>query len=104
MKFSLVCRGKPVGDGTKYQLIETLYDDIILEKKLLGERAHKSIRELETQIQSLLKRKKTKLAESIKTRIKDMWVPLLEVIIITDIHSRTHSLFPQRYKLNTRPQ
>ena len=48
---------------TKIELIETLYTDIALEKKLLGERAHKAIKEIESQVAGLLKNKKTKMAE-----------------------------------------
>jgi hypothetical protein len=36
-KFSLACRGKQVGDMTKMQLVDALFQDIMLEKKLLGE-------------------------------------------------------------------
>jgi hypothetical protein len=32
------------------ELVETLYTDIALEKKLLGERAHKAIKEIESQV------------------------------------------------------
>ena len=39
--FSLNARGKHVGDRTKLELVDELYEDIIIEKKLLGERAHK---------------------------------------------------------------
>lgn len=77
--FSLTCRGKNIKEGTKVELMELFYEDIILEKKLLGERAHKAIRELETQIQGLVRRKKIKLADKIKARIEAMWAPLLEI-------------------------
>jgi alpha-tubulin suppressor-like RCC1 family protein len=79
VKFSLTCRGKTLGDMNKMQLVETLYDDVILEKKLLGERAHRAIKEIETQIAGLLRRKKNKLADQFKKRIEDMWAPLREV-------------------------
>ena len=79
IKFSLELRGKPIGEATKYELFKELHDDILLEKKLLGERAHKAIRELETQVIGLLKRKKKKLAMNIKKKIEDMWKPLREV-------------------------
>ena len=39
-----------MGEKTKVELVNELYEDIIMEKRLLGERAHKAIRELETQI------------------------------------------------------
>jgi alpha-tubulin suppressor-like RCC1 family protein len=80
-KFSLICRGKAIGEAemTKLQLVENLYADIILEKKLLGERAHKAIREIELQIAGLRKRKKTKLADKFLKRIDEMWAPLRDV-------------------------
>jgi hypothetical protein len=37
VKFSLFCRGKRIGEMTKMQLVDTLFQDIMLEKKLLGE-------------------------------------------------------------------
>lgn len=79
LKFSLGCRGKIVGDLNKIELVEAMFHDIILEKKLLGERAHKAIREIENQIAGLQKRKKKKLADKFMKRIEDMWKPLREV-------------------------
>jgi len=79
IKFALKCRGKSIEGGTKYEMMEKLYEDILLEKKLLGERAHKAIRELETQVAGLLKRKKITMANRILSRIETMWKPLLEV-------------------------
>ena len=79
VKFALFARGKKLESMTKIQLMEELYEDILLEKKLLGERAHKSIRELETQVANLLKRKNEKLANKILAKIDSMWSPLREV-------------------------
>lgn len=79
LKFSLNCRGKQVGDMNKLELLETLYEDIMLEKRLLGERAHKAIKEIELQIAGLMKRKKIKLADKFLKRIDEMWTPLREV-------------------------
>ena len=79
LKFSLKCRGKLIEEMTKMDLVETLYTDINLEKKLLGERAHKAIKEIESQVAGLLKNKKTKLAEKFLKRIDEMWLPLREV-------------------------
>mmetsp|Transcript_11175 Transcript_11175/g.18304 ORF Transcript_11175/g.18304 Transcript_11175/m.18304 type:complete len:1490 (-) Transcript_11175:3642-8111(-) len=78
-KFSLQCRGKQIGEMTKMQLVEALYQDIVLEKRLLGERAHKAIREIEIQVAGLQKRKKKKLADKFLKRIDEMWLPLREV-------------------------
>jgi len=79
VKFSLKCRGKEMGERTKVELCSELWEDILIEKKLLGERAHKAIRELETQVADLLKRKKNKLAEKFMAKIDEMWQPLREV-------------------------
>lgn len=79
VKYSINVRGKEAENMTKIQLMEELYGDVLLEKKLLGERAHKAIRELEVQLKDLEKRKKHKLAIKIKTRIAKMWAPLREV-------------------------
>jgi Ca2+-binding EF-hand superfamily protein len=79
IKFGLECRGKQVGDIPKLELVEELYHDIVLEKKLLGERAHKAVKELETQVATLKKRRKFKLAEKVQENIEKMWEPLREV-------------------------
>jgi alpha-tubulin suppressor-like RCC1 family protein/Ca2+-binding EF-hand superfamily protein len=79
IKFALEVRGKPFSDVTKIELVEELYHDIILEKRLLGERAHKAIRELENQVAVLRKRRKMKLAEKVQMNIEKMWEPLREV-------------------------
>lgn len=79
IKHSLLCRGKKIEENTKMELIQLLYDDILLEKKLLGEKAHKAIREIETQVLALKKRKKDKLAEKFLKKVDEMWLPLREV-------------------------
>lgn len=79
IKFALEVRGKTMGDVTKMELVEELYHDIILEKRLLGERAHKAIRELENQVAQLRKRRKMKLAATVQSNIEKMWEPLREV-------------------------
>ena len=79
VRFSLELRGKVVKEATKMELCEELTEDIELETKLLGERAHKAIRELETQVIGLEKRKNFKLANEIRGRIDVMWKPLREV-------------------------
>ena len=66
-------------DATKLDLMKLFYDDLLLEKKLLGERAHKAIREMETQVSALKKKKKFRLADRIKRRIEALWSPVLEV-------------------------
>jgi hypothetical protein len=81
VKFSLQCRGKlrQNEELTKLQMVELLHADIILEKRVLGERAHKAIKEIESQIAGLLQRKRTKLAEKFQRRIDELWAPLREV-------------------------
>lgn len=77
--FSLKVRGIVVKEGTKMQIAEELYEALVLEKKLLGARAARAIKELETQIESLLKRKKRSMAAKIEAKIQEMWKPLREV-------------------------
>lgn len=78
-KFALTVRGKNVSEATKMELVTMLHDDIVLEKRLLGEKAHKAIREIETQVSALVKRKKDKLAQKFLAKIEEMWRPLREV-------------------------
>eukprot|EP01036_Dinobryon_divergens_P023212 gene23212-31534_t len=54
VKFALQCRGKLKQNEelTKLQMVDLLHDDIVLEKKVLGERAHKAIKEIESQVQA----------------------------------------------------
>lgn len=77
--FSMQCRGKEIMEGTKLELVEELHDSLVLEKKMLGARASRAIKELETQVAALQKRKKTKMADKILLRIKEMWLPLRDV-------------------------
>ena len=41
--------------------------------QVLGERAHKAIKEIESQVAGLLARKRTKLAEKFLKRIDELW-------------------------------
>ena len=81
VKFALQCRGKLKHDEefTKVELVELLHNDIVLEKKVLGERAHKAIKEIEAQVAGLLIRKRNKLADKFLKRIDELWAPLREV-------------------------
>lgn len=78
-KFALECRGKKVAEATKLELVTQLHEDIVLEKRLLGEKAHKAIKEIETQVDALLKRKRDKMAHKFLQKIEEMWRPLREV-------------------------
>ena len=60
-------------------MIDILHKDFVLEKKVLGERAHRKIRELELEIMDLTKRKKKTMANKIKLEVNDMWRPLKEI-------------------------
>jgi hypothetical protein len=85
-------RGIPIKEATKYELFQELHADIVLEKKLLGERAHKAIRELETQAIGLLQKKKVKLANNIRQKVEEMWRPLREVQAETRAEEKARQL------------
>jgi len=79
MKMALECRGKDVGDGTKATLARMLYRDVLLEKRVLGERAHRRVHELEDEIRDLEKRRKSSLAKKLKLDVQKVWAPLREI-------------------------
>jgi len=79
VQLSLSIRGKPADGMTKNEMIDILHKDFVLEKKVLGERAHRKIRELELEIMDLTKRKKKTMANKIKLEVNDMWRPLKEI-------------------------
>ena len=58
---SLEVRGKQPEEMTKLMLCDLLHRDIMLEKRVLGERAHRRIHELEEEIRELKKVKKLAL-------------------------------------------
>lgn len=76
---SLEVRGKTPGERTKKQLVDALYVDIVLEKKVLGERAHRKIRELEQEIRDLTRRRRGAIARRHKMDIVKTWAPLREI-------------------------
>lgn len=69
-------------EGTKVELLNELYDDIQLEKQLLGDRAHRTIRDIDMQIHSLKKKKKLKLVEKLRKRVENLWEPLKELQVL----------------------
>jgi hypothetical protein len=79
VQLSLEVRGKPCSGMTKNEMVDLLHKDFVLEKKVLGERAHRKIRELELEIIDLTKRKRTTMAKKIKLEVNDMWRPLKEI-------------------------
>ena len=78
-QLSLEVRGKPCSGMTKNEMVDILHKDMVLEKRVLGERAHRKIRELELEIIDLTKRKRTTMAKKIKLEANDMWRPLKEI-------------------------
>ena len=79
VQLSLDVRGKPCDGMTKNEMVDILHKDFVLEKKVLGERAHRKIRELEVEIMDLMKRKRKTMANKIKLEVNDMWRPLKEI-------------------------
>ena len=57
-------------------MCDLVYRDIVLEKKVLGERAHRRIREMEEEVGDLRKRRKRAMAKKLIMDIQDMWEPL----------------------------
>lgn len=92
IQFALKVRGKVIENGTKMELMNEIYEDILLERKLLGERAHKGLRELELQTAKLVKRKKVKMAERFLKRIDELWRPLREVQAENRANSKAQAL------------
>ena len=89
MALSLEVRGKTGGQrGTKRQMADALYRDMKLEKRVLGERAHRKIRELEMEMKELVKRRRGALAKRLKMDIQKMWSPLLEIQAEEDAKER----------------
>ena len=68
-----------MGEMTKMELIMTLYDDIALETKMLGEKGHRAVKQLEELYTSLAKKTNKKESLVILGRIDDIWAPLREM-------------------------
>ena len=79
VQLSLDVRGKPCSGMTKNEMVDILHKDFVLEKKVLGERAHRKIRELEIEIMQLMAKKRNTMANKIKLEVNDMWRPLKEI-------------------------
>ncbi|CAM9176283.1 unnamed protein product [Pylaiella littoralis] len=79
VKYSLQCRGKHVEDMNKDELLQLLYDDIVLEKKVLGERRHRQIRQLELETLHMYEKGKNIMGKSLRLEIEEMWTPLREI-------------------------
>jgi len=76
LKLSLETRCKAVEQSTKFDMCDMVYRDILLEKKVLGERAHRRIREMEEEVVDLRKRRKKAMAKKLILDIQEMWEPL----------------------------
>ena len=63
------CRGKDVKDMNKVDLMHRLCTDMDLERKVLGLRAHRRIRESEEEVQYYRRRKKKKSAQKVIDRL-----------------------------------
>ena len=64
---------------TKMELIMILYDDILLETKMLGEKGHRAVKQLEALYTTLAKRTNKKESLIILARIDVIWAPLREM-------------------------
>jgi hypothetical protein len=79
VKLSLACRGKHPEDCNKLQLIDMLHEALVLEKRILGVRLHKRIRQLELEVVSNTRRGRLTMAKSLRLEIEAMWLPLMEI-------------------------
>ena len=69
-------------------LCDLLHRDIMLEKRVLGERAHRRIHELEEEIRELKKVRRVALAKRLVVDITKMWAPLREIQAEEDARDR----------------
>jgi len=76
---SLRCRGKLPENQTKMQLIELLYDDIVLERTLIGERGHRMVKKLEAEYLAAKRRNQQRTVDTVLRRLDDIWRPLREM-------------------------
>jgi hypothetical protein len=61
------------------ELIELLYDDIVLETKLMGERGHRMVKKLEAEYNAAASRGQHKVADKALQRLDDVWKPVREM-------------------------
>ena len=73
---------------TKLMLCDLRHRDIMLEKRVLGERAHRRIHELEEEIRELKKVRRVALAKRLVVDITKMWAPLREIQAEEDARDR----------------
>lgn len=72
-------------ERTKLQLMQELYETIVLEKQLLGDRAHRVIRDIDLQIPTLQQKQKRQLAREMKAKVEKLWEPLKEIQVLQQV-------------------
>ena len=78
IKQSIELRGKPCDDFGKVDMIGLLARDIELEKRVLGEAGHLKLREIDSEIFQLKKRRKNKLVKRLSLQFTQVWQESLE--------------------------
>ena len=77
-------RGKQPEEMTKLMLCDLLHRDIMLEKRVLGERAHRRIHELEEEIRELKKVRRWSV---------EAWGVLMELTRVTMLNPQFFQMF-----------
>ena len=70
---SVQLRGKPCDDFSRVDMLRLLADDIELEKRILGEAGHLKLREIDSEISQLKKRRKSKLVKRLSLQFTQVW-------------------------------
>ena len=79
VRLSIKLRGK-LSDGlSKLDMISILHNDFKLEQRVLGERTHHKIRDLESEILNLTAQKKKSMAKRLCLEVSDLWSPLHDI-------------------------
>lgn len=79
LRMACEVRGKETEGKNKVDLMRVLYIDFQLERRVLGLRAHRKIRETEEEIHHSLRRKKKKHAKELIAQLQEQWQPVLEM-------------------------
>mmetsp|Transcript_28555 Transcript_28555/g.36926 ORF Transcript_28555/g.36926 Transcript_28555/m.36926 type:complete len:1227 (+) Transcript_28555:37-3717(+) len=79
LALSFTVRGKDSEKKNKVNLMTSLYTDISLERRVLGLRSHRRIRETEEEIAHLTRRRKHKAARELVVEMQTLWQPVLEM-------------------------
>ena len=70
---SVQLRGKPCDDFSRVDMLRLLADDIELETRILGEAGHLKLREIDSEISQLKKRRKSKLVKRLSLQFTQVW-------------------------------